>query len=166
MFDPNETIEQELDPNALECLKRTRTGVLNVLVGVGLIVALSGAMLRGRAQDALGDGQGRAGGILVASLLVLFAASMVLRRWLGRRVRLREPASRGPRFYWGHILPAVVGALAAPLGLVHGLLVSPRLEAILPFWLTALVLGVLSYPRGRELEGFDLPMAPQGEPIR
>lgn len=166
MFDPNETIEQDLDPAALRCLERTRSGVLNVLVAVGLVVALTGAFLRGRGRELAAEGPGRSGGMLLAVLLVIFAASTLLRRWLGRRARLREPASRGRRFYWGHVLPAVVGALAAPLGMVHGLLVSPRLESILPFWIAALVLGVLAYPRGRELEGFDLPMVPPGEPAR
>ena len=83
---------------------------------------------------------------------------------LGRRSRLRDPRQRGARFFLGHVVPAVVGALAAPLGLVHGWLISPRLEAILPFWVVALLLGILAYPRGRELEGFDQPMAPAGEP--
>jgi hypothetical protein len=166
MFDPNETIEEYLDPASLECLKRTRSGVLNVLVGVGLIVALTGAVLRQREAGAIAGGPGRLGGFLLAGLLVIFATSTILRRALGLRWRLREPASRGPRFYWGHVLPALVGALAAPLGLAHGWLVSPRLETILPFWVTALVLGILSYPRGRELEGFDRPMAASGEPVR
>jgi hypothetical protein len=44
--------------------------------------------------------------------------------------------------------------------LVFGWLISPRLEAVLPFWITALVLGILAYPRGQELEGFDAPMVP------
>jgi hypothetical protein len=164
MFDPGETIEHALDPAARECLQRTRSGVLNVLVGVGLVVALSGAVLRGRGGDGLG--RGSTGGTLLIGLLLIFAASTILRRWLGARARLREPASRGSRFYWGHVLPALVGALATPLGLIHGVLVSPRLEAILPFWITALVLGILAYPRGRELEGFDAPMAPPGELAR
>jgi drug/metabolite transporter (DMT)-like permease len=162
MFDPNETIEHELDPAALHCLRTTRSGVLNVLIAVGLTVALTGAILRNRE----GNGPGRTGGWLLGGLLFVLAASTVLRRALGRRARLREPASRGPRFYWGHVAPAAIGALAAPLGLAHGLLVSPSLEAILPFWLTALVLGVLAYPRGRELQGFDLPMSPPGAPGR
>ena len=56
MFDPNETIEHELDPAARECLQRTRSGVLNVLVGVGMVVALSGAALRGGGREPAGAG--------------------------------------------------------------------------------------------------------------
>jgi hypothetical protein len=104
--------------------------------------------------------------MLLATLLGIFVASTLLRRWLGRRAHLREPATRGRRFYWGHVLPALIGALAAPLGLVQGLLVSPRFEAILPFWITALLMGVLAYPRGRELRGFERPMPPPGAPAR
>ncbi|MFO0888184.1 MAG: hypothetical protein U0790_03445 [Isosphaeraceae bacterium] len=166
MYDPNDTIEHELDPAARECLSATRSGVLNVLVAVGLTVALTGALLRSKAPPLPGDAPGRPGGALLASLLLVFAASTVLRRWLGGRARLREPSSRGSRFYWAHVLPALVGAIAAPLGLAHGLLISPGLESILPFWVTALVLGLLAYPRGRELEGFDLPMARPGDPAR
>ncbi len=166
MFDPNETIEQDMDPAAVECLKATRSAVLNVLVAIGVAVALSGVVFRGRGREIPVGGPGGLGNALLTGLLLIFAASTVLRRWLGRRSRLREPCSRGPRFYWGHVLPALVGALAAPLGLAHGLLVSPTLDAILPYWLAALVLGVLAYPRGRELQGFDLPMAPPGELAR
>ena len=107
----------------------------------------------------------RRNGLLLVALLAVFVVSTALRRWLGLRERLREPSSRGTRFYWAHILPALVGALAALMGLAQGWLVSPRLAAVLPFWVTALLLGVLAYPRGRELEGFDRPMSP-GEPAR
>jgi hypothetical protein len=48
--------------------------------------------------------------------------------------------------------------------MIHGWLISPRLEAILPYWLVALVTGILAYPRGRELEGFDQPMSPYRGP--
>ncbi len=164
MRDLTETDEDGLDIASLECLKRTRSGVLNVLVGVGAIVAVSGLVLRGRAGGALAGPQTRLSQAMLLGLLGIFVASTILRRVLGRRSRLRDPTHRGRRFFLGHIVPAAVGALAAPLGLVHGWLVSPRLEAILPFWVVALVLGILAYPRGRELEGFDEPMAPAGEP--
>lgn len=164
MSDPSETAEHLLDVASLECLKRTRSGVLNVLVGVGMVVAVTGMTLRARPAGALGPAASRLNDLALAGLILIFIVSTALRRALGRRLRLRDPHLRGPRFYWGHIVPAVVGALAAPLGLVHGWLIAPRLEAIIPFWITALVLGILAYPRGRELEGFDRPMASPGEP--
>jgi len=60
-------------------------------------------------------------------------------------------------------MPAIMGGLAAPLGLFHGIAVSGRLEAILPFWITSLVLGVLAYPRARELEGLGARVASPGK---
>ena len=37
------------------CLERTRSAVLNVLVGVGLTIAIGGWLLRGRAEPAAPD---------------------------------------------------------------------------------------------------------------
>lgn len=164
MRDLTETAEENLDPASIDCLRRTRSSVLNVLLGVGVVVALSGVILRGRPAGALPAIHPRLNEMMLGSLILIFVASTLMRRSLGRRTRLRDPRLRGPRFFWGHVLPAVVGALAAPLGLAHGWLLSPRLVTIIPFWVTALLLGVLAYPRGRELEGFDLHMPPPGEP--
>ena len=164
MRDLAETSELSLDPFAVDCLQRTRASVLNVLLVVGVVVALSGILLRGRPAGALQAAAPRLNDMMLGSLILIFVASTLLRRALGRRARLNDPTLRGKRFFWGHVLPAIVGALAAPLGLVHGWLLSPRLETIIPFWVTALLLGVLAYPRGRELEGFDLPLDPPREP--
>ncbi len=164
MRDPTETAEDWLDSASLECLEKTRSGVLNVLVGVGAVVALTGLLLRSTAAGPPLAVPDRLREIMLSSLILIFALSTILRRVLGRRLRLSDPRRRSARFYWGHVLPALLGALAAPLGLIHGWLISPRLEAVLPFWITALVLGVLAYPRGRELEGFDSPMVSPGEP--
>ena len=164
MRDPNETAELSLDPGSIDCLRRTRASVLNVLMGVGVVVAVSGVILRGRPAGAWPALTPRLNDLMLGSLILIFAISTVMRRSLGRRARLSDPGLRDQRFFWGHVLPAVVGALAAPLGLAHGWLLSPRLETLIPFWVTALLLGVLAYPRGRELEGFDRPMPPPGEP--
>lgn len=166
MRDPSETDEQSLDLASLECLHRTRSGVLNVLVGVGAVVAVSGLVLRRRTGGALPAPQTIPSQAMLMGLFCVFVVSTSVRRVLGRRSRLRNPQLRCRRFVLGHIIPAVIGALAAPLGLVHGWLVSPRLEAILPFWVVAVLLCVLAYPRGRELEEFDQPMAHAGEPGR
>ncbi|MGC8643216.1 MAG: hypothetical protein ACP5XB_25425 [Isosphaeraceae bacterium] len=164
MRGPSETIEESLGPASLECLRRTRSSVLNVLVGVGVVVAVSGLVLRGRTGGALEGAQKVLSQAMLMGLFGIFVVSTIVRRVLGRRSRLRDPRLRGWRFLVGHVVPAAIGALAAPLGLVHGWLVSPGLEAILPFWVVAVLLGIVAYPRGRELEGFDQPMAPAGGP--
>ncbi len=163
MSDPAETAEESLDPASLDCLKKTRSGVLNVLVGVGAVVALSGALLRRGANDVVVPVPVLLNQVLFLCLIVIFVVSTVTRRVLGRRARLRDPHLRGSRFFWGHVIPAAIGALAAPLGLLYGWLVSRRIEAILPFWLAALVLGILAYPRGRELEDLGAPMELHGK---
>ena len=163
MRDPVETGELNLDPNSLDCLRWTRSGVLNVLVVVGLFVALSGALLRGRGGPDVPAEMNRRSQPFHIGLLVIFVVSTFVRRSLGLRSRLRDPQHRARKFYWAHVIPAMLGGLAAPLGLFHGIAVSGRLQAILPFWITALVLGVLAYPRGRELEGLGAPMASPGK---
>ncbi len=163
MPDPAETADILIDPLALDCLKKTRSSVLNVLVFVGAIVALSGALLRRRADHLVAPASARLNQVLFLCLIAIFVVSTVSRRVLGLRERLRDPRRRGPRFYWGHVIPAAIGALSAPLGLLHGWLVSPRFEVILPFWLAALVLGILAYPRGRELDGLGAPMELPGK---
>lgn len=166
MRDQIETAEENLDPGSLDCLRRTRSGVLNVLVVVGLFVALSGALLRGRGGAGIPAGIDRQSQPFLLGLLVIFVISTFARRSLGLRSRLRDPRQRARRFYWAHVIPAILGGLAAPLGLFHGIVVSGRLEAILPFWITALVLGVLAYPRSHELEGLGAPMASPGKHSR
>jgi hypothetical protein len=158
-----ETTAESLDLASLDCLKRTRSAVLNVLVGIGIVIALSGMLLRARAEGALQPVPDRSNEVMFLGLILIFVTSIVTRRSLGRRSRLRDPLRRNKRFFLGHVLAAAVGAMAALLGLVHGWLISPRLESILSFWITALVLGILAFPRAQELEGFDAPMAPRGE---
>ena len=91
MRDPAETAEESLDPASLDCLKETRSGVLNVLVGVGAVVALSGALLRRRANDVVVPVPDRLNQVLFLCLIVIFVVSTVTRRVLGRRARLRDP---------------------------------------------------------------------------
>ncbi|MGZ3337707.1 MAG: hypothetical protein ACXVBV_20505, partial [Isosphaeraceae bacterium] len=91
MRDPAETAEESLDPASLDCLKKTRSGVLNVLVGVGAVVALSGALLRRRADDVVVPVPDLLNQVLFLCLILTFVVSTVTRRVLGRRARLRDP---------------------------------------------------------------------------
>ena len=69
------------------------------------------------------------------------AAQYIARRAIGGRSRRAGPGSRDRLFYWSHVGPALLAALAIPLGLGYGWLVSPRLDAVIPFWAVPLALG-------------------------
>ena len=154
MRDLSETDEDSLDLASLQCLTRTRSGVLNVLMGVGVVVALSGLILRSRPAGALAGNPTWLSQAMLMVLFGVFVVSTVLRRVLGRRTRLRDPRSARPAVPRGPRRARLRGSDCRALGLAHGWLVSPRLEAVIPFWVVALLLGILAYPRARELEGF------------
>jgi hypothetical protein len=150
-----------LEPAAQECLQRTRSAVLNVLVAVGIGIAASGFFLAGRERGAL-DPTSDLARLLVRAdrldLLALIVVGYVARRIGTRRSALSDPAQRASRFSRAHVVAAMLGALAVPLGLLHGWAIRPQLEAVAPYWVAALALGSLSLPRAAELEGFDDPM--------
>jgi hypothetical protein len=146
----------EADPTTLdlspgECMERTRKGVLNVLVGVAVVVAITGLLLRGRREPLLASVPERLEETMSLALILIFVFSALLRRALSRP-GLAAGSNGCRRFYWGHVGPALVGAAAAPLGLVHGWLILPRLEAVLPYWVVSMALGIMAYPRAYELE--------------
>jgi hypothetical protein len=153
---------QGLEPGALACLERTRSAVLNVLVAVGLGIAVSGLLLRWHDHQALFRASDAVRQALLGGLLVLAVVSYLCLRIGARRSRLCDPTRRGARFYRAHLLAAGVAALAIPLGLVYGWAVRPRLDAVAPFWVAALALGFLALPRAGELEGFDAPWPEPG----
>lgn len=135
---------------AADCLERTRSAVLNVLIVAGTGIAVSGGLLRWRDRWALSrvpDGVGK--GIL-AALMAVAVASYVVRRTVSGR------SASATRFYRGHVIAAGLATLAVPLGLAYGWFVRPRLDAVGPFWVVALALGFLAFPRARQLEDLDL----------
>jgi len=151
-----------LDPASQACLLRTRSAVLNVLVAVGLTIAVSGWLLRGPPLELAWQTGRDVHQALTFGWLGLGVLSFLLRRIMGRRTALSDPLRRESRFFWSHVLPALTAALIAPLGLLHGLLSDPRLEAIIPFWVVPMALGVLALPRASELDGFDRPISGAG----
>jgi hypothetical protein len=156
-----------LDPASRACLARTRSAVLNVLVAMGLTIAVSGWLLHTRAAADQRPQPPKSVHLgLMTGLLVLGTASYLSRRLMGRRSALREPSRRARLFFWSHVLPALLAALAAPLGLAYGWLIVPRLEVVIPFWVVPLALGFLSLPREGELADFDRPMPHAGESPR
>jgi hypothetical protein len=157
-----------LDPTSRDCLAKTRSAVLNVLVATGLMIAVSGWLLRLRAgafdrpaQPTRLLHQG-----LMTALAVVAASSYLARRLLGRRAALRDPSRRARTFFRAHVLPALIAALAAPLGLAYGWFLAPSLESVIPFWVVALALGFLSLPRVAELADFDQTMPHAGASAR
>ena len=137
---------------AADCLDRTRSAVLNVLIVAGMGIAASGWLLRWRDRWALSRLPNSVGQGMLAGLLVLAVSSYVVRRAVSGRSALRDKASR---FYLGHVVAAVLASLAVPLGLAYGWFVRPRLDVVGPFWVVALTLGFLALPRAHILEGLD-----------
>jgi len=155
-----EADEDRLDPEAIRCLERTRTRVFNVLILIGLSIMVSGLIL-GRLgwRIIVADVEGWRR-LLYGGLIGVVAASHLTRRVMGSRERLREPETRGERFLRTRFVSALIAWLAAPLGLLYGLMIDPRLETVALFWAAALVLGILALPRAAEIEGFAEPMTP------
>jgi hypothetical protein len=143
-------------------LRGTRRAVLNVLMGVAFMIAVSGWLLRRRAEDGVVvPARGTHDGLLMA----LFAVGIVSYFWRRRGMRSSShlPIERRLRdFYWSHVGAAAVAALGVPLGLAYGWWVDPRLEAVIPFWVIPLALGFLSIPRRAELDDID-PSTPNRE---
>lgn len=155
-----EATDDALGPEALICLERTRARVVNVLILTGLTIMVSGLILgRLGLRVVVADVEGWRR-LLYAALIGVVAASHLTRRIMGSRERLREPETRGERFGRTRLTSALIGWLAAPLGLIYGLTVDPRLETVALFWAAAIVLGVMALPRAAELEGFAEPMPP------
>jgi uncharacterized membrane protein YfcA len=139
------TFDRGQTPNA--CLERTRSHVLNVLVVVGLSIAVSGWLLGRRALTWQPRPAKTLSDTLYVVLIALAAASYVSKRRLAARAERAQAGRRDRLFYWSHVGPALIAAMAAPLGLAYGWLVAPRLEAIIPFWAVPFALGFLSLPR-------------------
>jgi hypothetical protein len=95
-------------------------------------------------------------------LIALAIASYLVRRVLDRRAAFLNPERGEAAFYWAHVLPAAIAALAAPLGIVYGWLIDPLLPAVIPFWVVPLALGFLFVPRSHELDRFDRPTPDHG----
>lgn len=146
-------------PDAAATLERTRSAVLNVMVAAGAGIAVSGLLLRWRDGWAVDRAPEWIRRGLLGGLAALAVGSYLVRRRVARREALRDPAGRASRFFRAHVLSAALAALAVPLGLAYGWYVRPRLDAVAPFWVVALALGLLALPRAHELEGLDEPEA-------
>jgi peptidoglycan/LPS O-acetylase OafA/YrhL len=138
-------------PAMADGLTRTRKAVLNVLVGVGFMIAVSGWLIRRRAGEVIAPpARGLHDGLLFA-LVAVAVASYLVRRG-SRRVASLPPDRRQSVFYRTHAGSAAIAALGVPLGLAYGWFVDPSLEGVAPFWVVPMALGLLAIPRRGELE--------------
>jgi hypothetical protein len=147
----NEPGVTPLDPEWEACLSWTRGWVLNVLVGVGLLIAVSGWLLRSHRPQATIRAARTWHDVLLCGLFGVAVCSYLLRR--PRLQRLDgEPASRrAARFSWRHVGSAAVAAIGVLLGLLYGWFVDPSLRGVIAFWVVPLAFGLLALPRRGEL---------------
>jgi len=146
-----------LAPSDADWLDKTRSTVLNLVVAAGFGIAFSGGLLRWRDRWAVSRAPASVGYGLTVTLIALGISSYLVRRTLSGRGALRDPETRGARLFRGHVASAALAVLAVPLGLAYGWFVRPRLDAVAPFWVVALALGLLAFPRSRDLQDFDAP---------
>jgi hypothetical protein len=154
-----------LEPAARLCVERTRSAVLNTLIGVGIGIAASGFILRTREGIPRAQRSEETRRALYGSLFALVIASYSTRRIGASRAALQDPTRRAARYFRAHLVATLIGALAIPLGLIYAWMVGPRLDAVAPFWIAALALGFSSLPRAIDLDGFDQAIAENGGPI-
>jgi hypothetical protein len=128
--------------------------VLNVLVAVGIFVALSGWLLRNRARTEKPPASQALSQELMAAALIVAVISYATRRILTQRMAGARTTPTESLFFWSHVVPALIAAIAAPLGLMYGWWVEPSVGSVVPFWVVALALGSLALPRASELECF------------
>lgn len=95
-------------------------------------------------------------------LLGVVVLSVAARRALGNRGSLRDPQTRASQFHRAHLVAALVGAMASPLGVAVAVALRPSLRDLAPFWVAALGTILLAYPRGYELDHFDEPLPGPG----
>jgi hypothetical protein len=140
------------EPVGEALLRCTRIAVLNVLIGVGLLIAVSGWLIRRRAEGPMvRPPQGLRVTLLTALVVVAVASYLVRRAGFGRSAYLARER-REARFFWSHVGAAAITAAGVLLGLGYGWYVAPDLERVIPFWVVPLALGLLAIPRRGELD--------------
>lgn len=117
-------------------LRRARSAVANVLVAAAAGILGSGIALRPMERGVNWREAERARPWAYGGLVALVLAS---------RAAYRGLATRGAS---ANVAAAAIGGLAVPLGFAYGHEIDPRLEAVAPFWVAAIALGALAWPRG------------------
>ena len=160
----NDSDGSPVDPEWTICLERTRRDVLNILVAVGVTIAVGGWLLRGR------DGALRPPAhpvnlpIILLSLIALAFSSYLTRRLARRRAARIKPEARQALFYGSHVYSAAVAVFVAGLGILCGWFIDSRFEVIISFWVVALALGFQAIPRTYERDDYLTTPTDPGEP--
>lgn len=130
---------------------RLRSMVLNGGIAVAGGMALSGFLLRDREPLASAYSAQSLKFSFHAALIGLVLASLFLKRTLANPrtlARLDRPLER----YQARLrVLLTLGFLAMALGLPYGLLVDPTWTGITPFWIVALGLTAICWPRRGDL---------------
>jgi hypothetical protein len=151
-------IDSARDPNAT-LLRRTRLSVGGVAVGTALAVLIGRAAIArlgpppfpGLLPEAITLRT------LHLALIGVVVASFALRRGLGSRSALRDPATRPERFFAAHVAAAAVGSQIALLGIAAEAAFALSERELVPFWVAAAFCLALAFPRGYELSDLDEP---------
>jgi hypothetical protein len=148
----NDHGDAPIDPELEACLSRTRAAVLNVLVVVGLMIAVSGWLLRRHAEQAdIQPARGMHDGLLFG-LIAVAVCSYLVRRSRPRSSDADVASRRAARFFWTHVASAAIAAAGVPIGFAYGWYVDPRIQGVITFWVVPLALGLLAFPRRGELD--------------
>lgn len=157
MLPMNDPLVPTPGPTSGDGLSRTRNAVLNVLVGVGLMIAVSGWLIRRRANEPIAPpARGLHDGLLLGLIGLAVVSYLMRRRWLARPASLPRDQVES-LFYRSHAGSAAVAAFGVPLGLAYGWFVDPQLRGVAPFWVVPMALGLLAFPRRGELDGYAPP---------
>lgn len=127
-----------------EALRRARSAVANVLIAAAAGILGSGIVLRPMERGVAWREADRVRPWAFGGLVALALASRATSRGLARTA-----ANRGST---APVAAAAIGGLAVPLGFAYGYAIDPRLEAVAPFWVAAMALGAMAWPRGDVLE--------------
>lgn len=157
------------DPAAREpmavLLRQTRRAVGGIAVGTVLVVLIGRAAMarfgpppiRTLVPEFITERS------LVWALAGVVVIGFGLRRGLGGRPALHDPATRAERFFTAHVLAAAVGSQAAVLGLLDEAVFAPPSRELAPFWVGAALSLAIAFPRGYELADFDEPLPPSAD---
>jgi hypothetical protein len=160
----NDPDRSPASPEWTVCLERTRLAVLNILVALGFTIAVGGWLLRGRAAAQRAPAHPVRLLMLMLSLILLAVASYLCRRLARRHAAKIKPDRRPALFYWSHVDSAAIALFVAALGIFGGWFLDARFEAVVPFWIVALALGLQAIPRTYELDDFVRPSTDPGGP--